>query len=460
MTRIVNHSQFGGKELHFFPAYDRIIRQRRDTVIFVASVCIITCVLLIGLVFLKPSVKIGQEQISIYWLAPLLGALVLALSGSLSLSEIGKGLTAPTAMNPLKILVLFFSMTLISVFLDAAGFFRFLAERMLSRAKGSQRSLFLTLYLTVAVLTVFTSNDIIVLTFTPFICYFTRNAKIDPLPYLFCEFIAANTWSMILIIGNPTNIYLATGAEVTFFDYFKVMALPTLLAGLGSLAMLLLLFRKKLQEPLRPSAPAVHRLDRPLVGLGVTHLALCILFLVLSSYVNLPMWLIALAAFLSLFLSASAYLLLRGRSLVVIRETLKRTPLEMAPFVLSMFVLVLALEKYGVTRTLADLLNRFPAAWSYGISSFLAANLMNNIPMSVLFERITAGGEAAALYAAVIGSNLGAFCTPIGALAGIMWMQLLRAHEIRLSFGRFTRYGALIALPALALAILGLVIIS
>ncbi|MBR6794312.1 MAG: hypothetical protein IKM48_08175 [Clostridia bacterium] len=425
--------------------------------------CILTCIGLITLVFTKPAVRIGHEQISIYWLPPLLGALVLAVSGTLSWQEIFTGLTAPTAMNPIKILILFFSMTLISVFLDAAGFFRHLAERMLSRAKGSQLSLFLTLYLTVSVLTVFTSNDIIVLTFTPFICYFTRNAKIDPMPYLFCEFIAANTWSMILIIGNPTNIYLGTGAGLEFFDYFKVMALPTLLAGAGSLAALLLLFYKKLRQPLKQSEPATHRLDRPLVALGVTHLSLCIVFLVLSSYIDLPMWIIALAACLILFATATCYLLARQRSLVVIGETLKRAPLEMIPFVLSMFILVLSLEKYGVTAKIADLLSGFPAAWSYGITSFLAANLMNNIPMSVLYSGITAGlsgaTQSAALYASVIGSNLGAFFTPIGALAGIMWMQLLRAHQIKLSFGRFSRYGAAVALPALLLAILGLVFI-
>lgn len=429
--------------------------------VFVITVSILTCVGLIALVFIKPSVKVGHEQISIYWLPPLIGALILALGGAISWQEIGAGLTAPTAMNPIKILILFFSMTLISVFLDSVGFFRYLAETMLSRAKGSQLSLFFTLYITVSVLTVFTSNDIIVLTFTPFICYFTRHAKIDPLPYLFCEFIAANTWSMIFIIGNPTNIYLGTGAGLTFFEYFRVMALPTLLAGLGSLGVLLLLFGKKLRQPL--SAPASHppRLDRPLVGLGVVHLGLCIVFLVLSSYIDLPMWLIALVAFLSLFACATVYLLARRRSLVTVVESLKRAPLEMAPFVLSMFVVVLALEKYGVTAQIAGLLEPLPAVWGYGITSFLAANLMNNIPMSVLFSGIT-GNLAqpdAALYASIIGSNLGAFFTPIGALAGIMWMQLLQTHQIKLSFGKFTRCGAAVAVPALVLALLGLEIL-
>ncbi|MBQ8894740.1 MAG: hypothetical protein IJ043_10090 [Clostridia bacterium] len=425
---------------------------------FVITVGIATCIGLIALVFIKPSVQIGHEQISIYWLPPVIGALVLAFGGALSWSEIFAGLTAPTAMNPLKILVLFFSMTLISVFLDSAGFFRYLAETMLSKAKGSQLSLFFTLYLTVSVLTVFTSNDIIVLTFTPFICYFTRRAGIDPLPYLFCEFIAANTWSMILIIGNPTNIYLGTGAGLSFFDYVTVMALPTLLAGLGSLGVLLLLFGKKLRQPLAASAPSVHRVDRVLVGLGVVHLGLCILFLVLSSYIDLPMWIIALVACLSLFASATGYLLARRRSLVTVAESLKRAPLEMAPFVLSMFVLVLAMEKVGLTERIAEALSAFPAVWGYGVTSFLAANLMNNIPMSVLFSGITGNlaEPAAALYASIIGSNLGAFFTPIGALAGIMWMQLLRSHNLKLSFGRFTRYGAAVAVPALALALLGL----
>ena len=424
------------------------------------TVGILTCIGLILLVFLKPSVSIRGEQISIYWLPPLLGALILIFSRTLSLQEVVAGLTAPTAMNPIKILILFFSMTLLSIFLDRAGFFRYLAETMLTKAKGSQRALFFTLYITVSVLTVFTSNDIIVLTFTPFICHFTRHAKVDPLPYLFCEFIAANSWSMLFIIGNPTNIYLATGAEISFFDYLKVMALPTLLSGLGSLLALWLLFRKKLQIPLQQSFTPSARLDRPLVFLGILHLGVCILLLVFSSLWNLPMWLIALAAACSLFFSAAVYLMARRRTPAVLLDSLKRVPYEMAPFVLSMFILVLALEKCGVTAAIAALLDALPAIPAYGVSSFLSANLMNNTPMSVLFSGITAGLEgitqAAALYAAVIGSNLGAFFTPIGALAGMMWMQLLKAHGLQLSFGRFTKYGAAAALPALVLALLGL----
>ena len=224
----------------------------------------------------------------------------------------------------------------------------------------------------------------------------------------------------------------------------------------------MLIFRKKLRQPMELKKHPTRLRNRTLTAIGVGHLGVCILFLVFSSVLALPMWLIALVAMQSLFISATACLVIRRQSLVVIKETLKRTPLEMAPFILSMFVLVLALDKVELTDRIAALLAPLPQAWGYGATSFLSANLMNNIPMSVLFSGVTANltDAASALYAAVIGSNLGAFFTPIGALAGIMWMQLLRTHKVALSFGKFTRYGAIVAVPTLLAALIGLQIMT
>ena len=125
---------------------------------------------------------------------------------------------------------------------------------------------------------------------------------------------------------------------------------------------------------------------------------------------------------------------------------------------------MLALDGAGLTAAAATVLTgggTWDTAFRYGIASFLAANLVNNIPMSVLFSSIAAagGGSAAAIYAAVIGSNIGAFLTPMGALAGIMWMSLLKTHGVHLSFGRFMGYGALIAIPALLASLAGLAIV-
>ena len=171
----------------------------------VISIFALSVAAMLLLVFFKPALHVGHVAVSIFWVAPVGGVLLLLLCGKLTPAEIVAGLSAPGAVNPLQILVLFFSMTLLSVFLDEAGFFRYLAGRIMQYAGTGQMKLFVSLYLAVSVLTVFTSNDIIVLTFTPFICYFAKNAEIDPLPYLFCEFVAANTWSMLLIIGKQRH---------------------------------------------------------------------------------------------------------------------------------------------------------------------------------------------------------------------------------------------------------------
>ncbi len=426
---------------------------------------LLTCLALITLVFAKPSVTVRGKKISIFWLAPMIGALALVVGGLITPAEIAAGLTQAGEVNPVKILLLFFSMTMMSVYLDEIGFFRLLAHKVLARAGGRQVVLFFLLYALVSVLTIFTSNDIIVLTFTPFICHFAKSARIDPLPYLVSEFVAANTWSMALIIGNPTNIYLMSGTGVSFPAYTAQMLLPTVLAGLVSCGVLYLLFRRRLKTPLDPEQTPPPRVDQPTEIVGLCHLGGCILLLSVSSFLDLPMWAITCAFFISLVVFTMAISLLRHRAPYLIARCFVRAPWDLAPFVLSMFVLVLALDKYGITAALGDLLAR-PATVgglvaSFGISSFLSANLVNNIPMSVLYSSIIGGMPAtplttAALYAAVIGSNLGAFFTPTGALAGIMWTGQLHDHGVSFSFTRFVKYGVTIAVPALAAALLGL----
>ena len=82
--------------------------------------------------------------------------------------------------------------------------------------------------------------------------------------------------------------------------------------------------------------------------------------------------------------------------------------------------------------------------------------------MSVLYSTVvTVQGSASlpALYAAVIGSNVGAFFTPLGALAGIVWVSLLKQHKVSFSFARFVIFGAIISIPTLLASLLGLAIV-
>lgn len=429
--------------------------------IAVLIISLVTSAGMIAAVLVKPSVRIGKINIGLYWVVALVGAVVLIAAGFVNFGELGGALLSDSAINPVKILVLFISMTVLSIFLDEIGFFKYIANVTMRHAKSSQMRIFIYLYIIVSVLTVFTSNDIIVLTFTPFICYFAKNAKISPVPYLVGEFVAANTWSMLLIIGNPTNIYIATTFGIDFLSYMSVMALPALFAGLTSFGMLLVLFRKKLSEPISPGIEVLNIKSKPLLVIGLVHLGGCIVLLTVSSYIGLEMWLITLGFMLSLFICTLVYKLIKHQPPRELWGCVRRAPWELIPFLLSMFVIVLAVDKYGITGALASFLSGGAGLWSYGLFSTLFSNVINNIPMSVLFSSIISAAPAVsygAVYASVIGSNIGAILTPVGALAGIMWMNLLKTQNVKFSFLSFVRYGVAIALPTLAAALGGLCI--
>ncbi|HRX13753.1 MAG TPA: ArsB/NhaD family transporter [Eubacteriales bacterium] len=407
----------------------------------------------------KPDIIIFKRKITTFWIAPFLGAILLLLLQIIDFDSIYAAVTELDT-NPIEILVLFLCMSILSIFLDETGFFRYLAISVLKRAKHGQKTLFFSLYALVSVLTVFTSNDIIILTFTPFICYFAKNSDIDPVPFLIAEFVAANTWSMTLVIGNPTNIYLFSSMGISFWQYCATMILPTLFAGVVSLGLLYAIFYKKLNKPVSECLLSARIENKFLFIVGISHLTACILLLTVSEYIGIEMWLVSLLSCLSLFAWCLGYRLVTKKYSGLVKA-LKSAPWEVVPFILSMFVFVLALSKCGVTEKIAEILG--DNIWSYGYASFFASNLINNIPMSVLFSDIIANApltiSKGVSFAAVIGSNIGAFLTPLGALAGIMWLSLLKKHNVKFSFIKFLGFGAAIALPTMTAALFGLYLV-
>lgn len=421
-------------------------------------ISIITCILMILSIIFYPSIKIKNIKISLYWIICLIGAIILICFQQVDFNDIKNEFINNSSINPLKILILFFSMTFISIFLDEVGFFKLIAIKILSKVNNKQITLFICLYFLVAILTVFTSNDIIVLTFTPFICYFCKNAGINPLPYLVGIFISSNTYSMMFIIGNPTNIYLATSQGVDFISYFKIMFIPTILSGLIEFIILILLFRKNLNDKILSREIEKQEYNKFLIIIGLIHLFICLIFLIISSYLNIEMYLISLISALSLLIISFIYFIVKKIKLSKYLDILKRLPFELIPFMLSMFIIVLALNKQNIPSLISNYLNNGNEIINYGISSFLMCNVMNNIPMSVFYASIINIGDLKATYSTIIGSNLGAFLTPIGALAGIMFTSLLKKYDVKYTFLDFIKYGGIISIPTLLVALFSLML--
>lgn len=86
--------------------------------------------------------RIGKFGLSLYWLIPLVCAIILLAAGGVDAKAVWAQFTSNDEVNPLKILVLFLSMTALSVYLDEIGFFKWLANAVLKKAGASQKKLF------------------------------------------------------------------------------------------------------------------------------------------------------------------------------------------------------------------------------------------------------------------------------------------------------------------------------
>ena len=430
-------------------------------------ICASSIVLMILTILFKPIIRIGNLEINTFYFFPLLGTILIILTNQIDLDFLIDSFTSNTSINPIKIVILLMSLSMLSIALDELGLFNYLASRVVQKVKNNQKKLFITIYILVSILTMFTSNDIVILTFTIFICHFAKHARINPIPYLVMEFVAANTWSMMFIIGNPTNIYLASSFNITFMEYFKVMALPTIASGISAFGILYLIFRKELSKPIDNVEVLVEEIQyKTLTIIALIFLLGTTILLAISNFINLEMWLITLISSICL----SIILIIFGitkKDLSIIRHTYTRIPWNLAVFVFSMFVLVLTLNYNNVFESIQKLIysfssdNKFFTVFSYGIESTLSDNIINNIPMSLAFSCIIKANqpELASIYATIIGSNLGAYLSPIGALAGIMWMSILKKEKVNYSFMDFTKEGIIITFPVLLVSLLILAII-
>ena len=416
--------------------------------IFIIIIFILSIIGMFICILKYPKLKIKNFQMDTFFICPLIGAVIILFINN-NFGVFWNSITSNTSLNPLKILILFISISFISITLDESGFFKYISSLFVSKYKSSQFKLFTVLYILISILTVFTSNDIVILTFTPFILYLSKRGNINPIPYLVMEFVAGNTYSMMLEIGNPTNIYLSGGFNIPFLDYFIKMIVPTLVIGISSYFLLLLLFRKSLKEKINVFDLEISKInDKPLCIVSGSILAITTILLAISNYINLEMYIICSVSAGILLLFLIIYGLLNKKKETLINPV-KRVPYSLIPFVLSMFILVIGLNSFNLFTNIGNEINKIDNKYFeniiYLITSTLSCNIINNIPMTLAYANILENtNHISNIYSTIIGSNLGALLTPIGALAGIMWLRILKENDIKYSFIDFMKNGIII----------------
>ena len=139
----------------------------------------------------------------------------LICTTTIGLAELKIGIIGDEHIQPYAIIIIFFTLAYASISLDFTGLFKAMSMWAADKSKSSNVILFSVFYGISSLLTLFTSNDIVILTLTPIILYYTQRCQIDPVPFLMGQFVAANTWSITLLVGNPTNIIVGTYTSYT-----------------------------------------------------------------------------------------------------------------------------------------------------------------------------------------------------------------------------------------------------
>lgn len=449
-------------------------------------------VAIIIVVILQPKVKLlgTQKRIQLdFGSAPLIGVAILLILKQADLSVLPVGILGTATIKPYIIIMLFFSLAYVCISIDLTGFFAYLSLLAAKKSGSSGKKLYFYFFLLSSALTAFTSNDIVILTLTPIIIYFCTYTKTNPIPFLIGQFFAANIWSMALYVGNPTNIIVAQAYNLDFLGYSMWMILPTVIAGLSCYYLTKKIFKKDIPENLTPPEiePKSALKSKSGAIFGLAMLASCLVLLSLAPILHLNMGLICFTFAIILLIKDIIFdlrnpknqetqqTLYKSSRLPTVKTAIKRMPWKIMPFIFGMFIMVEILDNAGWIGLFSESIGNVDSAIGIFGSVFfmcflssMACNIMNNQPMTILFTRVIQHSAfnslvspivvKASMFALIMGSNLGANFTLIGALAGIMWSTISKEKGINITYKSFAKLGfkimpIVVALASLILAI-------
>jgi len=282
---------------------------------------------------------------------------------------------------------------------------------------------------------------------------------------------------------------VADAAGFSFSTYFWYMAPAGLTSGVTAVGVIYLLFRSTLHTvsatiipPARSSSEGevdeqgtdVTLLHPVRAGVCAFRLMLVLVFATLDSIISVPLW---KSVGVMCALSLATDLLMDLARVDGVRSscwsTLEKMPWAVAPYLLSLFCMVEVLDSAGVVSVMARVASaaigssRAGASFGIGMTSIIACQFLNNQPMTILFTKVLIHSnfnvgqdvDNIAQRALIVGSNLGANVTLIGALAGPLWVGLLEQNNIPINQVAFMRAMARIT-PAVSFAALTTLLVT
>ncbi|MFK3839713.1 arsenic transporter [Serratia sp. NPDC087055] len=421
---------------------------------------------LAGVIFILTIILViwQPKGLGIGWSASL-GAGLALLTGVVHLSDIP--LVWQIVWNATTTFV---AVILISLLLDASGFFEWAALHVARWGKGKGRWLFTYIVLLGAAVAALFANDGAALIMTPIVIAMLLALGFSPgatLAFVMAAGFIADTASLPLVVSNLVNIVSADYFQLGFTEYAAVMVPVNIVAIVATLVMLHLFFRHDIPvnydlSRLRRPREAIRDLPTFKAGWGVLVLLLVGFFGL--EPLGVPVSAVAAIGALILLVVAK-----RGR-VIDTGKVLRSAPWQIVVFSLGMYLVVYGLRNAGLTGLLASVLDTlaergiWAATLGTGVLSAFLSSMMNNMPtvlvgaLSIDSSSATGVIKQAMIYANVIGSDLGPKITPIGSLATLLWLHVLSQKNIAITWGYYFRVGIVMTFPVLFVALVALVL--
>jgi arsenical pump membrane protein len=342
-------------------------------------------------------------------------------------------------------------------------------------ARGSGIRLYFYIALLTAAVSVLFANDSAVLILTPIVLEIVTCLGINKrgkLAYLFTAGLIADTAAMPLITSNPINILSADYFKYSFIDHLVFMGPVAVATLLSSLLLIYLFFRKQIPKTYNIQAADSLTQGKPAISPSLLKITLVTLGAidigyVLTSFGRFPVSLVICGG--AIFLVAIYWVTYKLNSSV---KSEKKGLIGLARdinwdimlFMLSIFIVVQGLETAGVTNLLASALvatSKLPLALGVFAPSMVitvGASFMNNWPMTILGllsihqAAVTGPALTTLVFSNIIGNNLGPHFFPLGSLAILMWLEIMRRKGVNISLKEYLKVDATLSIAQVAIA--------
>lgn len=405
-----------------------------------------------------------------------IGAILVFLSGSVSLADL---MDISSKVNEAAITIL--ATIVMAIVLESFGLFYWTAALLLKKSNGSGVRLFWLTLLLCFLMTLFFNNDGSILITTPILILILRHLGLknhQKIPYLLSGALIATAASAPIGVSNIVNLIALKIVGLDLYQQTVMMFVPTTLGLLFLSFALYLVFIKEIPKkiplysdnhPLQQS-PRSHPLKGNTKDYFKKQKKLMVNMLIfvfsiraslfIASYFGISISLVSVIGSIILLLWRWYYLKVSPK------DMLTKTPWHILIFAFMMYVIIYGLHNIGLTNIILNYItplvegSLLHASLTMGILLSVMSNLFNNHPALMIgtLALTEMGLEPIVLktvyMANIIGSDIGSLLLPIGTLATLIWMHILKKNKIKITWKTYIKITIVVIPPTLLFTLL------